>query len=104
MVLSVIVAGFSQVLLKQASQKTYKNIYKEYLNINVILGYVLLFVSTILTIIAFKGISYTSGPILESLGYVFVMLLSLLFFNEKITKYKILGNILIIAGIIVFYV
>lgn len=61
-------------------------------------------ISTVLTILAFRGLDYKNGPIIESLGYIFVMILSRMFLKEKITKKKILGNALILLGIIVFYI
>lgn len=60
-------------------------------------------ISTILTILAFKGLDYKNGPIIESMGYIFIMILSKVFLNEEITKSKILGNLFILMGIIVFY-
>ena len=30
----------------------------------------------ILTILAFKGLDYKNGPIIESVGYIFIMILS----------------------------
>ena len=68
------------------------------------LGYGLLFISTILTILAFKGLDYKNGPIIESLGYVFILFLGNIFLKEKITKKKILGNALILLGIVIFYI
>lgn len=61
-------------------------------------------ISTVLTILAFRGLDYKNGPIIESLGYIFVMILSRMFLKEKITKKKILGNALILLGIVVFYI
>lgn len=101
---SVLVASISQIILKKASEKEYKSFIKEYLNVYVITGYGLMVVSTILTILAFKGLDYKNGPIIESVGYLFVMLLSRKFLGEKITKKKVIGNSLILLGIIVFYI
>ena len=100
---SVFVASCSQILLKKSANEEHKSLLKEYLNVRVILGYGLLFASTIITIIAFKGIDFKNGPIIENAGYIFVMILSYFFLKEKITKRMILGNILILIGIIVFY-
>ena len=61
-------------------------------------------VSTILTIIAFKELDYKNGPIIESLGYIFILFLGKIFLQEKINKKKIIGNALILSGIIVFYI
>lgn len=103
MFLSVIIASFSQILLKVSARKTYPSVLKEYLNPWVIVGYGMLVCSTLLTIYAYKGIAYKNGPVVESLGFVLVMLLSAGLLREKITKRKLLGNLLIIAGIVVFY-
>jgi drug/metabolite transporter (DMT)-like permease len=57
-----------------------------------------------LTIIAYgKGVEYKEGPIMESVGNIWVVLLSFLFFREPITKKKVLGNVLILLGIACFY-
>ena len=104
LVLSVLVASISQIILKKGADKTYSSFIREYLNIYVIVGYGMMVVSTILTIFAFKGLEYKNGPIIESLGYIFVMLLSAKFLSEKITKNKVIGNALILLGILVFYI
>lgn len=49
-------------------------------------------ISTILVVLGLKGVQYKNQPIIESLGYIFVMILSNLFLGEKITKKKIIGN------------
>lgn len=104
LVLSVAVASVSQIILKKSASEEHKSVIKEYLNIKVIVGYGLMVLSTILTIWAFTGLDYKNGPIIEALGYIFVMLLSRWILSEKITKKKIVGNGLILLGIIVFYI
>lgn len=102
-VLAVTIASFSQILLKISARKTYPSMLREYLNPWVITGYAMLICSTLLMIFAFRGIAYKNGPVMESLGFVLVMLLSALVLHEKITKRKLIGDLLIIAGIVVFY-
>lgn len=102
-VLSVVVASFSQILLKKSAEKEHASVIREYLNPYVIFGYGMLFVSMLLTIMAFRGIEYKNGAIIESLGYVLVIVLSRLFFRERITRNKILGTCCILAGIIIYY-
>ena len=105
LILSVAIASISQIILKKSTFKEYKSVIREYLNPYVIIGYGLMVVSTILTILAFKiGLDYKSSPIIESVGYIFVMILSRIFLSEKITKKKILGNAVILLGIIIFYI
>lgn len=100
---SVVVASFSQILLKKSALKTYSSVIREYLNPYVIIGYGMMVVSTLLTVLAYQGLDYKNGPIIDSVGFFLVMILSRMFFGEKITKKKILGNILIFVGIFVFY-
>lgn len=102
-VAGVIVAAFSQVILKMSARKTYPSLLREYLNPYVIAGYGLMVLSTVLTLLAYRGLDYKNGPVIESIGYILIMLLSLVFFGEKITRRKLLGNLLILVGIYVFY-
>lgn len=102
MFLSVVVASVSQVLLKKSALKKYDNVIKEYLNPYVIGGYGLLFGSMLLTVYAYSGMDYKSGPVIESLGNVFVLVLGYFVFRERISFRKILGIACIMAGIVIF--
>ena len=82
LVASVIVASFSQVLLKKSAAKKYDNVIKEYLNPYVIIGYMMMVGTTVLPILAYRGIEYKNGPVIESLGYILIMILSFFFFKE----------------------
>ena len=55
-----------------------------------------------MNIIAYRGIELKYGAILKSFGYVFILFLSKIFLNEKITKQKIIGISLIIIGNIIY--
>ncbi len=103
LILAVLVSSISQIILKKSSSKTYKLIIKEYLNVYVITGYGLMVLSTVLVVLGLKGVPYKNEPIIESLGYLFVMILSNRLLGEKITKKKVLGNVLILVGIAVYY-
>lgn len=103
LIFSVVVAAFAQILLKKSAEKTYTSPIKEYLNAYVIFGYGLMFLSMFITIMAYSGLEFTNVPVIESLGYIVVMFLSYLFFKEKITKRKLLGMAVIMAGIFVYY-
>lgn len=101
--LSVIIASFSQVMLKLGAGKTYSSKIREYLNVYVITGYGMLFVSMVLTIVAYSGLSYLNVPVIEAVGYVLVPILSYFIFKEKLTKRKVLGILFILTGIFVYY-
>lgn len=103
LLLSVVIASFSQILLKKSAQKTYDSFIKEYLNLYVILGYGMMFLSMFLTIFAYAGMEFTNVQIVEATGYIMVLILSYFFFRERITKGKLIGMLFIFAGIAVYY-
>lgn len=100
---SAVVASLSQILLKKSALKTYDSVIREYLNPYVIIGYLMMFGSMLLTILAYQGVDYKNGPVIDSIGFFLVMIWSRMFFGEKITPKKIWGNLLIFLGIWVFY-
>jgi len=101
---SGIIAAFAQILLKFGADKEYPNKIREYLNVYVICGYGLMFLSLFMTMYSYRGFeNFATVPLLESLGYIFVMLLSRVFFKEHITIRKIIGMAFIMAGIFVYY-
>lgn len=101
-IVSVCISSTSQILLKKSAGIERKNKIKEYLNIYVIVAYGLLFLSTLLTMFAYKKINLSVGVVIEAIGYIIVAILSYFFIKEKFTKNKIIGIILIIIGVIVF--
>ena len=103
LVLSVMIASISQILLKKSALRQHASWIREYMNVQVISAYLLLFLSTILTILAFRGMTYKNGIMIDATGYLFIMVLSFLFFNEKITRKKLIGNVLIVIGLIIYY-
>lgn len=101
-IFSGVLSSFSQILLKKSAQKEKDSVIKEYLNPYVIGGYAITALCMVLTIIAFKGMPYKYGAVLESLTYLYIMVLSRIFIGEKLTKKKIIGNLIIVAGVIIF--
>ncbi len=103
MIISQFVASTSQVLLKKSAEREHGSFIKEYVNPWVIGGYSLLVISMIISIFCYKGLGYMGVVVIEPIGYVIVMFFSRIFFKEKITRRKILGMLLIVGGIAVFY-
>ncbi len=103
LVLSVFIASFSQILLKKSAGKVYSSSLREYLNLYVICGYGMMFLSMFLTVLAYRGLDFSNVPVVESLGYVIVMFLGYLFFGERVPKRKLLGVMVILCGIFVYY-
>lgn len=101
-IFSGVLSAVSQVLLKKSAEKKRASLIGEYMNPYVAGGYLLTGICMLLMIIAYRGIPYKYGAILESLVYVYIMILSKMFLGEKITEKKLTGNILIVIGVIVF--
>lgn len=100
---AVCLAAASQMLLKKAAGMVWPNPLREYLNIWVVGGYGLLALSMLSVIFACRGLEVKNIPVLESLGFPLVMLLGRVFYNEKLTRGKLLGTALILLGVFVFY-
>ena len=98
---SVFISAISQIVLKRAASREYKNKIAEYMNLRVIAAYSLFFISSLMTVFAYKGVPLTLGPILESTGYIYIAILSVIFLKEKATRKKIIGNVLIIIGVVI---
>ena len=102
MLCGVTIAAFSQILLKTSANIEHGGFWKQYLNWRVILGDVMLLGSMLFAVWAYTGKDYKYGPAIESVGFVIVAVLSCVILKEKLTKKKIIGNILIVAGLVVF--
>ena len=98
----VFISAISQVILKKAAMKTYDSPIREYLNAPVIFAYVLFVGTTFLSIIAYRGIPLSMGPVLEATSYIYVTIFGVTIFKEKLTKRKALALVLIVAGIAVY--
>ena len=99
---SVFLASVSQVLLKKAAMIKHASMLAEYLNWRVILGYGLFFGCTVLTMLAYRGIPLSLGPVLETTSYLYITFFGMTIFKEKITPRKVLALLLILTGIALY--
>ena len=100
---AVLLSSVSQLLLKKGAMQRYPSALREYCNPWVIGGYLLLFCSMFLNIQGLRTLDYLNAPVMESLGYVLVSVLSALFFREKLTASRLVGIGCIVLGMVVFY-
>ncbi len=100
--ISVFISSVSQVVLKKSAKQQHESRVKEYLNSRVIGAYGMFFLATLLTTLAYRGVPLSMGVILESTGYVYVAILGWVILKEKMNRYKVVGNVLIIVGILLF--
>lgn len=100
----IFLSACSQLLLKKSADRKHRSFLRSMLNWRVITAYTIFFGSLLINITAMsKGVKLKDMPILESLGYVFVPLLSYMVLKEKITKRTLVSIALILIGIYVFY-
>ena len=102
LLLGVFVSAISQVMLKKSAMKQYDSKIKEYMNPLVIIAYIMFVGTTFLSIIAYKGIPLSMGPILEATSYIYVTFFGVKIFGEKLNLRKVVAMGLIIFGIIVY--
>lgn len=98
----VLIAAFSQILLKKSADMLYEKKIYEYFNRYVFVGYIMFGISTVLSIFSLKAISISLSSIIESISYIAIPLLSFLFLKEKINKTYFIGTVIIVVGIIAF--
>ena len=95
------IASCSQIILKKAAGKKYASKIAEYLNPMVMGAYIIFFGASLCSVLGYKGVPLSIGPILEATGYIWVAILGKIFLKEHISKKKGLGLLIIIAGIII---
>ncbi len=99
---AVFIAAVAQVFLKKQAMKTAKNFIMKFLNFNVIFGYSLMLISTVLNVLALRTLDLGILPAIEATSYIWVLLFSAMFIKEKPTKNKLLGLLVIIGGIVIY--
>lgn len=97
-----LLTAFSQLLLKQSANRTYRSVLLEYLNWRVILSYGIFALVLLLNTYAFTRVDMKYGAVIDTFSYVFVMLLSWLVLKEKFTRGKVVGNLLIMTGVFIY--
>lgn len=102
MVFAVFISSVSQIILKKSANKTYKNIFYEYFNAPVIISYTVFVLATLINVVCLRWVPLSYAPIIESTGYIFILMLGKIFLKEKISKQKLFGVGIIILGIIIF--
>lgn len=100
--LGVFISAISQVLLKKSALGEHESRWGEYLNPLVVFAYALFVCATLLSVIAYRGIPLSMGPVLDATGYLYVTAFGVLIFHERLTPRRVLALGLIIVGIIVY--
>lgn len=98
----VFISAISQVLLKKSAMRDHGSAIKEYLNPFVIFAYTLFVAATLLSVVAYRGIPLSMGPILDATGYIYVTIFGVTIFHERLTAKRVLALALIVTGIVVY--
>ena len=100
--MSACITAFSQIILKKSADRKYKSVFFEYLNPYVLFSYACDIGVLVLNVFIYTKVDYRFGVAINSMSTVFVMLLSHIILKEVITKRRIIGNVIIVCGILVF--
>ena len=101
LLVNCVACAYSQVLLKKSSNIKYKSFIYEYLNIRVIVSYGLFFAVLMINSLLMRYLPLVIlSPISEAFPFILSVFAGLIFFNEKITKNKIIGVVFISIGIL----
>ncbi len=100
LLLGVFISSVSQVMLKKAAQRDWPSRLREYLNPLVIGAYALFVGSTLLSVLAYRGLPLSLGPVFETTGYIWVTAFGITLFGERLNRKKLLALAMIVGGII----
>lgn len=102
MFMSLVIAGFSQVMLKKAALKSYARWIDQYLNPLVIFAYVFFVLASFLSMMGYKKVPLSMTPVWNAGGNIFITVLAYFMLGEKPTKKKYVGLAVVVAGIVIF--
>lgn len=72
-----------------------------HLNIYLVMSYIFLILRGFIWIFIIRHVDLSTAYPVMSINYVIILIISALFFNEKLTPFNITGSILITSGILI---
>ena len=99
----VVLTSIGQLLLKIGATHALVNGKNVYFQPASVVGYALFALVAFLSIIALKGLDLKVFFVLISLTYISIPLLAHFILKETMTKNRIIGIIVIAAGVVIFY-
>ena len=92
-------AGAAQLLLKRSALRAHSALWREYLNPTAAAGYALMLLSSLLTVVSYRGLPLQLGPVLSASSFLFVGAFGRLALKERMGKKQLCGYGLILLGI-----
>ena len=102
MFIATFFTAFSQLLLKLSAGEKHEKPIQEYLNGKVITAYFIFAAVLLLNTYAFTKVDLKYGAVIDAFTYFFVLILSRLVLKEKFSAWKLAGNAIIVAGVLVY--
>jgi len=99
--LCVLLTGIGQLCLKLGSRNK-QSLLGMYVSPHTLSGYAILFIVTILSVLALRGIDLKTFSAFMALNYVAITLLSVAILREELSKNRTIAIALIIFGVIAF--
>lgn len=101
-ILGAFITALSQILLKtQANTTGGKGFFSKFLNLRVIVSYGLLFVTLAINQVALRYVPLSVMPCITATSFVWVFLMSALILKEKVSARKVIGVVIILAGVLI---
>lgn len=102
-IVSVFLASVAQILLKKSADTEAHRIslLKRFFNIKVMIAYIILFTTLFINTLILKYIDLKYIPFITSTSFLWVLVLSYIFFKDKPSKKKVIGVFFIIIGVII---
>lgn len=97
-------AAIAQVFMKSGANLKIRrrSLIKSYFNKKTFMGYLIMFVATIASAYALRGIPLKDRAFFTPITFILVPILSCIILNEELRSKHIIGILIIVSGIVVF--
>ena len=103
-VISALIGVVSQMMLKHSARLSHASWWREYVNVWVIGGYILMVLSLVVNLQAIHmGVLAQEVSIIECINYLLVPVAAWIVFAEPITRRKAVAIGVILIGVVVFF-
>lgn len=102
MLLGVLIGSLAQIPLKKSALDKRTGTLSYFLNVKTVVGYMMMVSASILSFISIRNLELKKAAIIETSGYIFVLIIGRAVFDEHIGARKLIAALIIVAGILVF--
>lgn len=103
MIIATFFNAVSQIILKKSAEKTKEmKFFQKFLNKSILIAYIIFGLVCLINIYAYRGVDFKYGGSINAIGQIFVLVLSASFCNERLSKNRVVGSVLITLGILIY--